>query len=75
MSGRGTAQPLEMDRPMTDRTTDASQRLECKDCGDMFELTAAERQFFTSRGLSLPKRCKPCRAYKRQERAEGQGPR
>lgn len=33
----------------------------CKDCGKDFEITDGEREFYESKGLSLPKRCKECR--------------
>ncbi len=36
-------------------------KIVCKDCGKTFELTDGERDFFLSKGLSLPKRCKACR--------------
>ena len=36
----------------------------CKDCGKSFELCGGERDFFLSKRLQLPKRCKPCRKAK-----------
>lgn len=33
----------------------------CSDCGKKFELTQGEIDFYASKGLSLPKRCKECR--------------
>ncbi len=36
----------------------------CKDCGREFEISAGEEKFFRDKGLSLPKRCKDCRAKK-----------
>lgn len=33
----------------------------CKQCGSEFELSDGEIQFYKSKGLSLPKRCKDCR--------------
>jgi hypothetical protein len=42
----------------------------CKDCGAVFTLTEADQQFFEGRGLKSPRRCKPCRALRRQEKAE-----
>ena len=38
----------------------------CKGCGKEFELSSGEIEFFNSRGLSQPKRCKKCRAKKRE---------
>lgn len=37
------------------------QRLSCCDCGSTFIFTAGEQASFQSKGLSTPKRCKPCR--------------
>lgn len=35
--------------------------LTCLDCEKKFTLTSKERQFFLSKGLEDPKRCKACR--------------
>jgi len=42
----------------------------CKDCGKSFELSEGEREFFLSKRLQLPKRCKSCRKAKRQNQVE-----
>ncbi len=42
----------------------------CRDCGKTFEITRAERIFFESRGLALPKRCADCRKAKKTSRKE-----
>ena len=34
----------------------------CKQCGQMFDLTDSEMQFYQEKGLHLPKRCEICRA-------------
>lgn len=49
---------------------DVSESRECRDCGEPFEIGPGERNFYESRGLTLPKRCPPCREFKRQERAQ-----
>ncbi len=36
----------------------------CTQCGTSFSLTAGEVAFFSSKGLSVPKRCKACREKK-----------
>ena len=41
------------------------QYITCVDCGDEFTWTAGEQAFFASKGLAPPKRCKPCRDYRR----------
>ena len=33
----------------------------CKQCGKEFEITEGEAEFFLSKGMELPKRCKECR--------------
>lgn len=33
----------------------------CKQCGKEFEITDGEAEFYRSKGLNLPKRCKECR--------------
>jgi len=39
--------------------------LTCVDCGVDFVFTVAEQRFFESKQLSVPKRCKKCRAERR----------
>lgn len=39
----------------------------CVECGDDFIIWGHEREFFEKRQLQLPKRCKKCRASRRQE--------
>lgn len=33
----------------------------CADCDQEFTFTVEEQRFFRSKGLSIPKRCQPCR--------------
>lgn len=42
----------------------------CKDCRSEYTITAGEQQFFTDKGLTIPKRCQSCRDKKRAEREE-----
>lgn len=44
----------------------------CKQCGKEFELTQAEINFYKSKRLSLPKRCKECRDANKQEKKQEQ---
>lgn len=37
----------------------------CIDCQQPFTFNAEEQGFFWSKGLSQPKRCKPCRAKRK----------
>ncbi len=47
------------------------QTLTCRDCGTEFVWTAGEQEFYASKNLSAPTRCKDCRAKKRAEREGG----
>ena len=47
-----------------------SNQKTCRDCGKSFEITRAERIFFGSRGLALPKRCPACRKARKEARKE-----
>lgn len=37
------------------------RKFTCTSCGEEFKITYGERDFFNSKGLDLPKRCKDCR--------------
>lgn len=39
----------------------------CKDCGKEFELSSGEIEFYNSKNLTLPKRCKECRDKNKKE--------
>jgi hypothetical protein len=49
--------------------------VECADCQVMFEVSAGEKKFLESRGLSLYRRCKPCRLRRRETRESSAPPR
>ena len=51
--------------PFTDKT------LTCSDCGREFLFSADDQEFFASRGYLEPKRCRTCRANRRQDRDGG----
>ena len=38
----------------------------CLDCGEDFTFEVGEQQYFWSKGLSEPKRCKTCRVIRRR---------
>ncbi|OGO41786.1 MAG: zinc-binding protein [Chloroflexi bacterium RBG_16_58_8] len=45
------------------------KQLTCADCGNTFTFTAAEQEFFQSKGYTNePKRCQPCRQTRKAER-------
>lgn len=39
----------------------------CVECGESFEITPTEQEFYMSRELDLPKRCADCREKRKQE--------
>lgn len=45
-----------------------SKTLTCQDCGQSFEFTAEEQQFFAEKGFQDPKRCPNCRRQKKDSR-------
>ena len=53
--------------PFTDKT------LVCADCGQEFTFSADDQEFYSTRGFSDPKRCRSCRAMRRNEREGGGG--
>lgn len=46
----------------------ADQQIVCRDCGAEFEFTEGEQEFYASKNLSAPQRCKNCRAARKNER-------
>ena len=46
----------------------ADQQLTCRDCGNTFTFTDGEQEFYASKNLSAPQRCKDCRANRKQQR-------
>lgn len=48
--------------------------LNCVDCKAEFVFTAGEQEFYQRKGFrELPKRCKPCREARRNQRDGGRG--
>ena len=45
-----------------------SKQLTCQDCGQTFDFSAEEQQFFAEKGFEDPKRCSKCRAAKKDSR-------
>ena len=45
----------------------------CADCQRMFTVTEGELEFYQSRGMSEPKRCKECRQARKAQRESGGG--
>lgn len=46
----------------------ADQQLTCRDCGTTFTFTEGEQEFYASKNLSAPQRCKSCRSARKSER-------
>jgi len=46
----------------------ADQQLVCIDCKSPFTFTEGEQEFYTSKDLSAPSRCKECRVRRKQEK-------
>ena len=42
----------------------------CGDCGQDFQWTEGDQEFYESKGFSPPKRCKPCREKRKQRFVE-----
>jgi hypothetical protein len=38
----------------------------CRDCGETYFIYKSEKEFYSDKGLSLPKRCKSCRCKKKR---------
>ncbi len=46
--------------------TEHDHFVRCNDCGGEYVVTTNDIHYYESRGLCLPKRCKPCRRARRQ---------
>lgn len=46
----------------------ADQQITCRDCGSVFTFTEGEQEFYASKNLSAPQRCKDCRAAAKSKR-------
>ena len=44
-----------------------ADRIQCVDCGETFEFSDGEAEFYAQKGYTPPKRCKPCRRVKKQK--------
>jgi len=48
----------------------ADQTITCRDCGNDFVFTEGEQEYYASKDLSAPQRCKDCRAAKKAARMQ-----
>lgn len=46
----------------------ADQEITCRDCGAVFTFTEGEQEFYASKDLSAPQRCKECRDARKAQR-------
>ncbi len=46
----------------------ADQEITCRDCGATFTFTDGEQEFYNSRNLSAPQRCKACRDARKSQK-------
>jgi len=49
------------------------QEITCAECGAAFIFTEREQEYYRERGLSSPKRCKPCRDARRANSVNSRG--
>lgn len=49
------------------------QNISCRDCSQNFVWSAGEQEFYASKNLSSPTRCKDCRRKRREDRRFGRG--
>ncbi|MEN8614400.1 CxxC-x17-CxxC domain-containing protein [Dehalogenimonas sp. THU2] len=50
------------------------KQIQCSDCGTSFTFSAADQEFFQSKGYTNePKRCAPCRSARKTERGGSTG--
>jgi DNA replicative helicase MCM subunit Mcm2 (Cdc46/Mcm family) len=50
-----------------------SEYLKCVDCGNEFEHTERDQEFYQERGFTPPKRCRSCRTKKKARFDKGGG--
>lgn len=48
----------------------SDKMLACVDCGQPFQFTSSEQDFYAQRGFSEPRRCPACRASRKAARGE-----
>ncbi len=51
---------------IVDRIEFIDKQLTCLDCGREFTFASGEQRYFWAKGLSEPKRCKPCSVLRKR---------
>lgn len=46
------------------------KKCKCKDCGRKFDITFGQKEYFETKGISLPKRCEECRNKRKSEQKQ-----
>ena len=46
----------------------ADQQITCRDCGAAFTFTDGEQEFYATKQLAAPQRCKDCRMKRKSDR-------
>jgi NAD-dependent SIR2 family protein deacetylase len=49
-----------------------SQHLVCVGCGNTFDFTEKDQEFYKKMGFSAPRRCKDCREKRKKEREKNE---
>lgn len=49
-----------------------NREIKCADCGEFFEFTTGEQEFYKKKGFMDPKRCKDCRRIRRESKEDSQ---
>ena len=52
----------------------ADQTIRCRDCPTEFVFTEGEQAFYAQNNFQPPKRCKPCRDARKQNRDQASAP-
>jgi hypothetical protein len=58
-----------------EKTNGVDKTIKCMECGMEFIFSAAEQEFFASKGFTAPKRCKACRMKKKAAKNGGKSER
>lgn len=61
---------LERNNEPVSTQTFNDQILTCSDCGTDFTWTANEQEFYQSKGFQAPRRCRECRAKKKEQKQQ-----
>lgn len=50
-----------------------NQQLQCVECGQIFEFSAEDQEFYSTKGYSAPKRCPQCRENRKARSNSSRG--